>query len=83
MSGSERRTYKSSPNWEALDRFARMIAVLTNPWIFFWPGDQGGENGVYAATPEPERKAAVETLKDEMQKVMNTPVKPEDAAGRN
>ena len=80
---TEKRTHRSSPDWKTLDRFARMIAVLTNPWIFFWPSDSGGENGVYTATPEPERKAAIETLKDEMQIVIDTPVQPEDAAGRN
>ena len=79
----EKHTHKSSPDWPLLDWFARAIAILTNPQAHFWPSDQGGESGAYTATPEPERKAAIETIKDEMQKVIDTPVKPEDAAGRN
>ena len=79
----ERKTHKSSPDWKTLDWFARTIAVLTNPQAFFWPSNLGGENGVYVATPEPERKAAIETLKDKMQIVIDTPLKPEDGAGRN
>ena len=80
---SERRTHRSSPDWPLLDWFARAIAILTNPQAHFWPSNAGGENGVYTATPEPERKAAIETLKEKMQVVIDTPVKPEDGAGRN
>ena len=79
----EKITHKSSPDWKTLDWFAGAIAILTNPQAHYWPGNAGGENGVYTATPEPERKAAIETLKDEMQIVIDTPVQPEDAAGRN
>ena len=80
---TERRTHRSSPDWPLLDWFARAIAILANPQAHFWPSDLGGEGGMYQATPEPERRAAVETLKDEMQKVMDTPLKPEDGASRN
>lgn len=80
---TERRTYKSSPDWPILDGFARAIASLMNPQAHFWTADQGGERGEYNATPEPERKAGVEEIKAKMQKYMDTPLKPEDAADSN
>lgn len=80
---SERRYYKSSPGFEAIYRLATAIAALINPHVHIWPADQGGDNGRYNLTPEPERHALIQDLKDQMQKELDQPTRPEDAAGRN
>lgn len=57
----ERRSTKSHPDWERLNRAANDLAIAINPHVFFWGSD---ENGQPTAIDELERIATVEKVKD-------------------
>lgn len=61
---NERRVFKSDPDYEELNDLAGKIAHATNPHVVF-EGKKAVESG---ELPGLERRAIVQTLKNEMDK---------------